>query len=118
MSRHTGANDANKDFFLLPYEVELRDEIRLRRTAVRYTDLRDTLGRLAERGKTMVFLDACHSGNVIPGTRAGDSADVDQIAADLASAETGVIVFSSSTGKPVLLGKFDVPARHFYRGAA
>jgi WD40 repeat protein len=33
-----GANDANKDFFLLPYDVELRDEIRLRRTAVRYTD--------------------------------------------------------------------------------
>ena len=26
-----GANDANKDFFLLPYNVELRDEIRLRR---------------------------------------------------------------------------------------
>jgi hypothetical protein len=106
-----GANDANKDFFLLPYDVELRDEIRLRRTAVRYTDLRDTLGRLAERGKTMVFLDACHSGNVIPGTRAGDSADVDKIAADLASAETGVIVFSSSTGK-----QFSIESSTFHHG--
>jgi uncharacterized caspase-like protein len=66
---------------------------------VRYTDLRGSLGRLSDKGKTMVFLDASHSGNVIPGTRAGDSADLYRIAADLASAETGVIVFSSSTGR-------------------
>jgi Caspase domain len=60
---------------------------------------RGSLGCLSDKGKAMVFLDASHSGNVIPGTRAGDSADVDRIAADLASAETGVIVFSSSTGR-------------------
>jgi uncharacterized caspase-like protein len=70
----------------------------LRRTGVRYSDLRATLIRLAERGKTLLFLDACHSGNVLSGTKAGPP-DLDKVAADLASAENGVVVFSSSTGK-------------------
>jgi uncharacterized caspase-like protein len=94
-----GANDANREFYLLPHDVEPDDEISMRFTGVPYDRLRGSLGRLSDRGKTMVFLDACHSGNILSGTRAGDSADIDRVAAELASAETGVIVFSSSTGR-------------------
>jgi WD40 repeat protein len=93
-----GENDANGELYMLPHDVDLGDDIRLRRTGVRYSDLRATLIRLADRGKTLIFLDACRSGNVRPGTKAG-LLDVDKVAADLASAENGVVVFSSSTGK-------------------
>jgi WD40 repeat protein len=93
-----GANDANRELYLLPHDVNVEDDITLRRTGVRYLDLRATLIRLAERGKTLLFLDACHSGNVLSGTKGG-SLDIDGVAADLASAENGVVVFSSSTGK-------------------
>jgi WD40 repeat protein len=93
-----GANDAYGELHLLPHEVDLQDEISLRSSAVRYGVLKETLKRLADRGKTLLFLDACHSGNVLPGAKAGHL-DVDKMAADLASAENGVVVFSSSTGK-------------------
>ena len=93
-----GENDAYGELHLLPHEVDLQDEISLRSTAVRYGVLKDTLKRLADRGKTLLFLDACHSGNVLPGAKAG-ALDVDKVAADLASSENGVVVFSSSTGK-------------------
>jgi uncharacterized caspase-like protein len=93
-----GANDANRELYLLPYDVNIKDDITLRRTGIHYGELRATLIRLADRGKTLLFLDACHSGNVLAGTKAGPP-DLDKVAADLASAENGVVVFSSSTGK-------------------
>jgi WD40 repeat protein len=94
-----GANDANRQFYLLPHEVSVQDDITLRRSALRYVDLRDTLVRLAERGKTLLFLDACYSGNVLAGAKQVAPPDIDVVAADLASTEGGVVVFSSSTGK-------------------
>src|SRR5262245_11158820 len=94
-----GANDASRQFYLLPYEVNVQDDITLRRSALRYADLRDTLVHLAERGKTLLFLDACYSGNVLAGAKQIAPPDTDMVAADLASAEGGVVVFSSSTGK-------------------
>jgi WD40 repeat protein len=94
-----GANDANRQFYLLPHEVNVQDDITLRRTALRYTDLRDTLVHLAERGKTLLLLDACYSGNVLAGAKQVAPPDIDMVAADLASTESGVVVFSSSTGK-------------------
>ena len=94
-----GANDASRQFYLLPYEVNVQDDITLRRSALRYVDLRDTLVHLAERGKTLLFLDACYSGNVLAGAKQIAPPDIDMVAADLASAEGGVVVFSSSTGK-------------------
>jgi WD40 repeat protein len=97
-----GQNDASGKFYLLPYDVSTVDELDLRRTAVRYSDVRETLIRLAERGKTLVFLDACHSGNVVSGSKAG-LIDVDEVAADLAASESGVVVFSSSTGRQLSL---------------
>jgi WD40 repeat protein len=93
-----GANDATQQLFLLPYDVNVQDDITLRRTGVGYGELRATLIRLADKGKTLLFLDACHSGNVLSHTKAGPL-DLDKVAADLASTENGVVVFSSSTGK-------------------
>ena len=65
---------SNHELFLISYDVNFQDDISIRHTAVRYTDLRETLTRLADRGKTIVFLDACHSGNVNPATKGGERA--------------------------------------------
>jgi hypothetical protein len=106
-----GANDGKGNFYLLPYDVNDRDELALRHTAVKYADIRETLSTLADRGKTLVFLDACHSGNVVPGAKA-QPADIDKVASDLAAAENGVIVFSSSTGN-----QFSIEMPEFGHGA-
>jgi WD40 repeat protein len=92
-----GTNDARGEFYFLPHDADLSDQIRLRRTCVDYVDIKRTLTALADRGKTLLFLDACHSGNVWPGTR-GVPPDIGAIANDLARAENGVIVFASCTG--------------------
>ena len=93
-----GQNDAAGKFYLIPYDASITDEIEVRRTAIRYADIRDILSRLADRGKVLVFVDACHAGSVIPGAK-GIGTDVDIVASDLASSENGVVVFSSSTGR-------------------
>jgi WD40 repeat protein len=93
-----GAPDGRGKLLLLPSDVDTQDQIALRDTSITFAELQDTLVRLAERGRTMVFLDACHSGNIIPGTSAVEIPDLDKAASELASAENGVVVFSSSTG--------------------
>ena len=82
-------------YHFLPWEADLG---RLRRTAVRGFEFKEFFGAVA--GKTVMFQDTCLSGKLLANRRADDSqADVDRFANELADAETGVIVFSSSTGK-------------------
>jgi uncharacterized caspase-like protein len=95
-----GTNDARGEFYFLPHDAELRDQVSLHRTCVDYVDVKRSLTALADRGKTLLFLDACHSGNVWPGTR-GLPPDIGAVANDLARAENGVIVFASCTGGQV-----------------
>jgi uncharacterized caspase-like protein len=65
--------------------------------------LKQTVGALA--GKTVMFVDTCHSGNVM-GARRGP-ADITQVVNELASAETGAVVFASSTGRQYALEHAD-----------
>jgi uncharacterized caspase-like protein len=58
-------------------------------------DIKTTIDSLA--GKTLFFIDTCHSGNVLGG-RKGDQADINGLVNELASAENGAIVFAASTG--------------------
>jgi len=90
-----GMNDNTSNFYFLPYNA---DPDKLLRTAVAQSDIKLTLNSLA--GKAVFFVDTCHSGNALgtSKTRAiGGSTDA--FVNELASAENGVIVFSSSTGK-------------------
>lgn len=48
-------------------------------------------------GKAVLFIDTCHSGNVM-GKRRG-IADINAVVNELTSAENGVVVFASSTGR-------------------
>lgn len=95
-----GVNDADGDYYFLPANANPE---RLRRTAVPYFEVKKTLSSLP--GKTLAFIDTCHSGNVM-GARRG-VADINAIVNDLTAAENGVVVFASSTGRQFSLENDD-----------
>lgn len=86
-----GVNDPTGIYYFLPVNA---DTERLKRTGVAFSDIKNTVASLA--GKTLLFVDTCHSGNVM-GTRRG-AADITAVVNELASAENGTVVFASSTG--------------------
>ena len=87
-----GVNDKGGVYYFLPVNANID---RLRRTAVPFTEMKNTVTSLA--GKTILFIDTCHAGNVM-GAR-GAPTDITGIVNELASAENGAVVFASSTGK-------------------
>ncbi|RDJ93034.1 hypothetical protein B4Q13_24715, partial [Lacticaseibacillus rhamnosus] len=69
----------------LPGAAELHKAEEARQeTSIDYDTLKKRLRNFAQTGKTLVFLDACHSGAVSPGARALPP-DIDKVAADLAA---------------------------------
>lgn len=87
-----GVDDANGTYYFLPANA---DTERLKRTCLVFSDIKTTLTSIA--GKAVMFIDTCHSGDVM-GKRRGVS-DINGLVSDLASAENGVVVFCASTGK-------------------
>ncbi len=87
-----GVNDQSGLYYFLPVNANTE---KLKRTGVAFSDIKNTVASLA--GKTIMFVDTCHSGNIM-GVRRG-VADITGIVNELASAENGVVVFASSTGK-------------------
>ena len=88
-----GVNDSAGTYYFLPVNV---DPEKLKRTGVPFSDIKNTLAALA--GKAILFVDTCHSGNVMGSGRRALT-DVNAIVNELASAENGVVVFASSTGR-------------------
>ena len=87
-----GINGSGGVYYYLPVNAKI--DI-LRETGVLSTEMKNTVASLA--GKTILFIDTCHAGNVM-GTRAV-APDITGIVNELASAENGAVVFTSSTGK-------------------
>ena len=87
-----GENDDYGDYYYLPRDFETD---KLRRTAIPYYEIKKTVTNIA--GKALLFIDTCHSGNVLGKRRS--VADIDRIVNELISAENGVVVFASSTGR-------------------
>ncbi len=87
-----GVNEKGGVYYFLPVNANID---RLRRTGVPFTEMKNTVASLA--GKTILFIDTCHAGNVM-GAR-GALTDIMGIVNELASAENGAVVFASSTGK-------------------
>ena len=87
-----GINDSGGVYYYLPVNANTD---KLRRTAVPFTEMKNTVASLA--GKTILFIDTCHAGNIM-GARAVGT-DITRIVNELASAENGAVVFASSTGK-------------------
>jgi len=87
-----GVNDPTGVYYYLPANADLE---KLKRTGVPYSDLKNTISGLA--GKVLMFVDTCHSGNVFGGKRS--ISDITGVINELSSAENGVVVFASSTGR-------------------
>lgn len=87
-----GINDPNGIYYFLPVNTDLD---RLKRTGLAFSDIKNTVISLA--GKTVLFVDTCHSGNIMGSRRA--VADINALVNELASAENGAVVFSSSSGR-------------------
>ncbi len=86
-----GVNDPGGLYYFLPVNVQTE---RLKRTGMAFSDVKNTVASLA--GKTVVFLDTCHAGNIM-GKRRG-ALDLTGVVNELTSAESGAVVFASSTG--------------------
>jgi len=86
-----GINDPAGIYYFLPQNADLE---KLKRTAIAFSDIKNTVSSIA--GKVVMFVDTCHAGGVM-GKRA--IADITGVINELTSAENGVVVFSSSTGR-------------------
>jgi WD40 repeat protein len=82
--------------YLLPHDVDARDPVGIEANGLAAETLRDRLAILAEHGRVLVLLDACHSGAA---TIARDVTHVDstQLRVGLAAANVTVITSSSDT---------------------
>ncbi len=90
-----GMNDNIGNYYFLPHNA---DPDKLLRTGVAQNDIKLTLNTLA--GKAVFFVDTCHSGNALGAAKSrAIGSRIDAFVNELASAENGVIVFSSSTGQ-------------------
>ncbi len=90
-----GLNDKRNNYYFMASDTNTK---RLRSTGVSKDDIQRAMRDLA--GKSLVFLDTCHSGNVSL-TKTRGQVDVTSFVNELASAENGVVAYASSTGREV-----------------
>jgi WD40 repeat protein len=79
--------------YLLPYDTDARDAVGIKTTALPLDMLRTELLKLAEHGRVLVLLDACHSGAT---TLDGSATAVDAAALRQQLAAANVTVLTSS----------------------
>jgi len=91
-----GINDSVGNYNFLPLDAE---DSSLYPNGIDSDDFRKFLS-LTHGTKVFFFIDSCRSGSIkLYGTKGDQMPDVDKFANELADLESGVIVFSSSTGK-------------------
>jgi Caspase domain/WD domain, G-beta repeat len=87
-----GLNDG-PTYYFMTREADLN---RLPQTSVPFNKIRAVLTELP--GRVMIFVDTCHSGNVMGKAMPRQARDATHAINDLASSENGLVVFASSTG--------------------
>ncbi|MHC1711434.1 MAG: caspase family protein [Solidesulfovibrio sp.] len=93
-----GVNDKNGDYYFLPTTVDLE---RLRASGLPFMEVQKSIRNIA--GKTLFFVDSCHSGSIMGGRRG--MGDLNGVINELASAGNGAVVFAASTGRQYSLEK-------------
>jgi len=106
-----GLNDASGIFYFLPADADLE---RLKRTGLAQTDIVSTVATIA--GKVLVFMDACHSGNLMGKMKRRAAVETTAVINELASAENGAVVFSSASGRQYALENTEWGNGAFTRG--
>jgi uncharacterized caspase-like protein len=89
-----GVNDNNGIFYMLPVGADVS---RLRSTCLNFEELKQTVSNIV--GKVVVFIDACHSGNVMGNRGRRGGGDINSIVNELSSTPNGAVTFTSSMGK-------------------
>lgn len=87
-----GVTESGGAYYFLPVDGEPG---KLAASAVVFSEIRNTLMSLP--GKAVLFVDTCHAGDVMGGRKG--ASDVNAVVNELSSAENGVVVFASSTGR-------------------
>lgn len=90
--RNTGG-----DFYFMPSNGDFADDLGVQDSGLAGSVLLTKLSELAKRAMVVLLVDACHSGTLV-GAKDGQAPDPDVWAAELAKAENGVIVLTSSRG--------------------
>jgi uncharacterized caspase-like protein len=106
-----GINDPTGAFYFLPVEADLE---KLKRTGISQADITSTVAGIA--GKVLVFMDACHSGNLMGKLKRRGVVVVSSVINELASAENGAVVFSSATGRQYALENMEWGNGAFTKG--
>ena len=106
-----GINDSTGVFYFLPVDADLE---KLKRTAISQSDITSTVATIA--GKVLVFMDACHSGNLMGKVKRRGVVVVSSVINELASAENGAVVFSSATGRQYALENMEWGNGAFTKG--
>lgn len=90
-----GINEASTGrYHYLPYDAEPRS---IKRTMLSQEDIQSTLRSIS--GKVLLFLDTCHSGNVLNQTTNRGAPDASTFITELMTSENGIVVFAASTGR-------------------
>lgn len=93
LAGHGIRDSASGSYYFLPSDADLAA---VKRTMVSQDDLRTTLHSLP--GKVLVFLDTCFAGQMMR-QQQRSPLELERFVSDLVSAENGVVVFASSSGK-------------------
>jgi hypothetical protein len=88
-----GVNDSTGNFFYLPVGANVE---KIHATCVNNANIQQTVSTIA--GRIIVYVDACHSGNIMAG-RQRAAANLVGMVNELSGAENGAVVFTSSTGR-------------------
>ena len=88
-----GINNNVGEFFFMPVNADMN---RVNATCVRYAEIKATVDNIS--GKLFMFVDACHSGNVL-GNNQRRAAQISQAISEMTSADNETIVFTSSSGQ-------------------
>lgn len=94
LAGHGVTDPGSGAYYFLPFDADMGA---MKRTMIPESEIRDTLSAVA--GKVILFLDSCHSGKVFSAIQTRGPADLTAFIGELASAESGVVVFAASTGR-------------------
>ncbi|SFV75082.1 Serine/threonine protein kinase [hydrothermal vent metagenome] len=83
-----GINDEKGNYYFLSYDANLE---RLRRTAVKWTEIEDTISNLPS--KVILLADTCHSGNIT-----GNRRDITSAVKSIINSGSGSIIMTATTG--------------------
>jgi hypothetical protein len=91
--------------YLLPYEVDARDEVSIRASALPVVELRGELLELARHGRVLILLDACHAGAM---TLNGQAIAFDSTALRTVLAAANITALTSSSANEVSIERADL----------